>query len=169
MHKAAILGICISILTPSSLLAERQPAETESVALRNVELSSRAELNGQMVSPEGHPIGNAALVVTLNKVTHRVVTDENGRFVVKNLRGGQCVIHTADHEVFACRLWMHGTAPPNSIRSVAIVKQGDTIVRGQLGLPNVLTSMTTTQQLVLGVAVFAGTTAGLVSAYDDGS
>lgn len=105
----------------------------EKYNLANVELQVDGNLAGQLLSENGLPVMNTTVQVhdqsDPNKVAQTVKTDKNGQFKVASLKGGSCILTVADHS-YACRTWVHGTAPPKSIRSIALVAEGD-VVRGQ--------------------------------------
>ena len=62
---------------------------------------------------------------------HRVLTDRNGRFRVRDLRGGSYAV-SVDRSTRVLRVWKAGTAPPNT-RPSALVVSNDLVMRGQCG------------------------------------
>lgn len=139
----------------------------ERVELRNVELATRQILNGRFVNNAGQPLFGVVITIQVAKDVYKVVTDKTGRFSVSGLRGGQCIIVIGD-ETFACRLWANGTAPPMSLKSIALVDStgDDTVVRGQ-GVRDGIRSLTQSQKIGLGVFAVAGTVLGFALAQDD--
>jgi len=138
------------------------PSSTK-LQLQNVELNEKGQLVGQVVSETGQP-GIAAIVVRsqsdLNKVATHVKTDESGRFVIDGLKGGKCLF-TIGTDSFLCQTWAHGTAPPKSLKSVAVVTKSG-VVLGQSSfrptgrIRNSLSAMTGTQKaLLVGVVAAA--------------
>ena len=149
----------------------------DKLQLKQVELTEQGELIGQYLNQVGQPVPESEINVVVGKQSQRVVTDEQGRFVVSGLHGGRCVIQAGD-EHFACQLWVHGTAPPNAIETVAIVKTDASVARGQFGplnrfsgmgggLRNRLASLTTPQKVGLGILVAGGTAIAIAVAQDD--
>ena len=138
--------------------------------LKNIELTATGQLLGQFVTHAGLAVPNSEIAVQVGKDTHKITSDERGRFSLCGLQGGRCVIHTSD-EVFACQLWAHGTAPPGSIDSIAIVASETSNVRGQSGLwpppyipvPARLAALSGKQAALIGLAI-AGATVGIVVA-----
>ena len=145
----------------------QNPTE-DAVKLKNVELTEAGSLAGQYLTHSGQPLASAPIVVTFGKTTHKAVTDEKGRFIVEGLQGGRCVLQIGG-DTFACQLWMHGTAPPNSIESVAIVKSDGSVVRGNgiplpyIPIPGRLSALSTKQLICLGL-IAGGATAIAVAA-----
>ncbi|MDG1895797.1 MAG: carboxypeptidase-like regulatory domain-containing protein [Fuerstiella sp.] len=160
------------LVSPSASFADAsgvQANSAERVELSNVELAKGEVLNGQLVNNAGQPLAGVAVTLQIAKSSHQVVTDKAGRFAVAGLRGGQCIITIGD-KTFACRLWTNGTAPPRSLKSIALVnsKGEDTLVRGQ-GLSNRIRSLTRSQQIALGALVIGGTALAVALAQNDAS
>lgn len=107
--------------------------KVEQMVLRNVELSDNGQLQGQLLNKSGQAIPNADFEVEQKDNSQKVVTGADGKFTVANLTSGQCLFRV-DGDVFACRVWKRGTAPPNAVASLALVASTD-VVRGQFGLP----------------------------------
>jgi hypothetical protein len=160
------------LVSPAASFADGSPVHANSaerVKLRNVELATGEVLNGQFVNNAGQPLIGAVVTIRLAKDIHKVTTDNAGRFSVRGLHGGQCIILIGD-ETFACRLWANGTAPPRSLKSIALVTLdgADTLVRGQ-GIQDRIRSLTRSQQIALGALVIGGTALGIALAQDDAS
>ncbi|MDG2130421.1 MAG: carboxypeptidase-like regulatory domain-containing protein [Fuerstiella sp.] len=160
------------LMSPIASFADGTPVHADSakrVELRNVELATGEVLNGQFVNTAGQPLIGAVVTIRLAKDIHKVTTDNAGRFSVRGLHGGQCLIHIGD-KAFACRLWANGTAPPRSLKSIALVNSDseDTLVRGQ-GIQDRIRSLTRSQQIALGAIVIGGTALGIALAQDDAS
>lgn len=173
--------LCLAFMIGPVTLCAGQPtppSSDHSVKFEDVELSAAGELSGQFLTSVGIPIQQKPLEFQIGTQHQRVLTDESGRFVVTGLHGGQCTIRTQD-DVFVCRVWAHGTAPPGSVRSVAIVTPAESEVRGQSFLNRQrayfsrsagrLSALTTKQKVILGLLVTAGTTIAIVESEDDGS
>ena len=160
--------LAITLFTSPQLLhaGDSAAAKTSStndatVQLKNVELSPKGHLTGQFVTSAGQAVVGQKLTMTVGKQKQTIETDAAGKFTAPVAGSGQCVIAVKD-DVYACRVWTHGTAPPRSLKSVAIVQSTDSTVRGQLGRfgtfnPRArLMMLSTTQKVVLGVAVGIG-------------
>ena len=140
--------------------------------LKNVELSAEGQLAGQCITSAGLPVADADITLQMDGRQTTIATDGSGKFVVDNLTGGRCVI-TFGEESYACRLWQNGTAPPNAIKSVAVVASKGAQVRGNIlwpppyiPVPARLAAISGKQALGLGL-IIAGATVGIVAATDD--
>lgn len=170
---ALALGVLVAPMTTTQASG---PAEVRSqpVKLKNVELDATGSLSGQYVTHTGVPVPGANIVVRIAGDNHKVTSDKDGRFVLPNLKGGRCVV-TAGKEVYACQLWAHGTAPPGSIHSVAVVASEASQVRGNglwpppyIPVPQKLAALSKKQALGLGI-LFTGATFAIIElANDDG-
>jgi hypothetical protein len=138
MRSSLISVIAVSLLIPSgTLLGAEAMAKPSAVAvppaLKHVELGVGGVLNGQLVDTAGNPVVAVTLSVISGDTEIKITTNRNGRFSVGHLKGGLCVIKVDDAS-YGCRLWHHGTAPPNAIDSIAMVQEGD-VARGQHNFP----------------------------------
>ena len=138
MRSSLICVIAVSLLIPSgTLLGADAVTKSSAVAvppkLKDVELRVGGVLNGQLVDTAGNPVLAATVSVVAGDKEIKIVTNRTGRFAVSPLNGGLCVIKVDDAS-YACRLWHHGTAPPNAIDSIAVVQEGD-VARGQHNCP----------------------------------
>ena len=114
--------------------ARPTPIKAESsttVKLKQVELTEQGKLKGQFLNAAGLPVGGVPVSVTVQKSEFKVKTDERGHFSIKCQSGGTAVIRIGK-EVFACQIWLHGTAPPKAIKSIAIVAATEDIVMGNM-------------------------------------
>lgn len=183
MRRQIHLTLVFSLLFAPSVSMATDPAPipidegTEKLELKQVELTEQGELIGQYLNQVGQPVAKSEINVVVGKQSQRVVTDEQGRFVVGGLKGGRCVIQAGD-EHFACQVWAHGTAPPSAIETVAIVKTDASVARGQFGglnrlnrmgggMRNRLASLTTRQKVGLGILAAGGTAIAIAVAQDD--
>ncbi len=149
------------------------PAEKETaLQLKNVELSASGQLVGQYVTATGSPIAEQELSVTIGTQKQTISTDRMGRFAAKVATGGRCVIGVGD-DVYACRVWTNGTAPPKSLKSVAIVQESEATARGQFGRfgtfnPTArLMMLSTRQKVILAALVGAGVGVAISEATQD--
>lgn len=183
----SLLVMALAAVTQSALAdlpVERMPPQrNDRLQLQNIELSRSGELTGQYVTSVGTPLTGQTLIFRLGKQNRKVVTDDSGRFRLPNLTGGQCVI-TADEDTYACRLWTRGTAPPNSLQSIAVIQRQDIAVRGQSFLPAIprpsfprpaflpnsmarLGTLTRKQKVGIGLLITAGITVAVVQGDND--
>lgn len=186
INSVLLLSLLTSPFT-SAVVADELPLvespDSAQVHLRNVELTEGGTLQGQYLNEAGVPVADVEVLVTCNKSEHRATTDAAGKFSVEGLKGGRAIIR-ADKEVFACQLWAQGTAPPNSIKSIALVNSNGEVLRGNHGfggvapgfmsghtglrgiLPGRLAALSGKQLLALGL-VAGGTIAIAEGASDD--
>jgi hypothetical protein len=123
----AAAAACVAMLLPPPALAVEPVHSGTDVALRDGGL-----LVGQVVDPQG--VAQAGAVVSVRYAEHevvRTVTDANGVFAARGLRGGQYQLLT-DDGISVCRLWAPNTAPP-AARPAALLVSGNDVVRGQWG------------------------------------
>lgn len=110
---------------PTLTHAANQPAANGKAALqlKNVELSADGTLQGQVLTESGMP-GIAAITVhsqaDAKAVAQVIKTNESGQFEIKGLKNGRCIF-TIGEDSFACRVWNHRTAPPQSLQTIAVV------------------------------------------------
>lgn len=139
MRKIVNPALAITLVFSSTLAAGENigPAPIERgskrVVLKNVELSEGGNLPGQLLNKSGQALPNVEFVIEQKDKVHRVLTGTDGKFDAAGLKSGQCVFRVED-DVFACRVWKRGTAPPNSLTTFALVASKD-VVRGQFGIP----------------------------------
>lgn len=136
-----VASVCIGILTSQSGL---QAAEANSKAgkqnvrpilvpkVMDVTLGEGGTLTGKFVDNQGKAVHAApVMIVHKGKEVARTMTDEEGRFVIRNLRAGDHAICNAQY-VQQARLWTEKNAPPSAkSESVIVANQG--VVRGQDG------------------------------------
>ena len=139
--KMALAGVaCVGLLLPQSVLQAGGLQTIDSDAVKraavvvDVALGENGTLTGQVVDSQG--IGLDGVVVSMTQGQDEVatsVTNKEGVFVVKDLRGGVYQI-VAGQAVGSFRLWAANTAPP-SARAKAVLVSSDQFVRGQGILP----------------------------------
>lgn len=145
-----------------------QPNRTP--VLKNVELTPAFSLPGQFVNSEAAPVAGVEVTVLTSSGKTLVVTDQQGRFEVPGLKGGQCLLKIED-QTYACRLWVNGTAPPGSMKSIAIVQDDKPLIRGQSRFSRAarLGRVNGGQKVALGLLIAGGTTVAIVASETDGS
>ena len=161
MTWAIALTLVVSPALSYGAETEVKDSETK-VSLRNVELTKAGTLEGQVLTTAGVAVADAKVVVRsqtdVRKVGQELVTDRNGRFIAAGLKTGTCIVETGD-ETYAVRVWQTGTAPPKSLKNVALVRHSQGTVRGNWLTDNRLAagirSLTPRQKLCLGVLVGA--------------
>lgn len=155
-----------SIVTSPTLLQAGVNTKTQAannVTLVNVELQADGSAVGQLVTDSGLAVTGMDIKVhdqkDVKQVSSKATTDKSGQFVINNLNSGTLVL-SVGNESFACRVWQHGTAPPKSLTSFALVAGSD-VVRGQDCVPckptmmQRLRCMSAGQKLGLGLVVAA--------------
>lgn len=173
-----VLSVCL-VASPQASLAVSadaseagQKANGQRLKLKNIELSPGGVLRGQYVNSVGTPQQGQVVVATIGSEQHELVTDRDGRFEIGNLSGGRCVLDVGG-EVFACQVWANGTAPPKSLKSIAVVQTSKSEVRANPIFPTTvapLTSLSTSGKVALGLLIISGATIAIVEASDeDGS
>lgn len=139
----------------------------QDVQLKNVQLDAGGTLVGQYVSESGQPVAGVKIAVKMGKTLKGVQTDAKGRFELTGLKGGRAFFHIGE-EVYAAQLWANGTAPPNSISTLALVKtDGSDTVRGQNGFTGRIASLTPKSKALLGVAALGGAAVAIAVAADN--
>lgn len=128
--------LCLALAFPSSLMSSCLQAQDSPAAatvqkpvLRNVELNAQGELKLIVVDKEGNPVSASVVRIRCGSAEVAGIADEAGRLTVANLQGGTCTIFIAD-QMYACRVWRNGTAPPKSVTSIALVDDASPQVRG---------------------------------------
>ena len=137
------------------------------LAIRDVALQREGGLEGQVLDPQGTPVGNAVVAASQNgKLLAVVRTDSQGGFTFPRLRAG--VYHVATrHTGGLYRVWTADAAPPAATHGVLLV-DGPAVVRGDLGAVRNVSSLLT-NPLVLGVLVAAIIAYPLATDSDDAS
>lgn len=122
------------VLAANPQTVNPQAAVVPAVEIRDVALQPGGVLHGQVVDPQGAVCSHAPVrIVRLSDQTPVAITqaDDQGHFTIQGLSGGVYRIETpAGASVY--RLWASNTAPPSAIAS-ALVVQGDSAMRGNLG------------------------------------
>ena len=185
MRSKIVWTIAATFVLPAMLNADENPApivrRASSVQLKNVELSVGGELVGQFVTKAGLPLAGRAIELEQRESRQTVKVADDGTFRVSGLESGTVVFRAAQ-DSFACRVWNHGTAPPKSLKSLALVSSGE-IVLGQLHIPTILPlphlpfplpfagavgSMGLGQSVGLGVLAAGGAGIAIAVSQDDG-
>jgi len=105
----------------------------------DVSLAPGGLFAGQVVNAQGVAESGAEVVLRYQgQDVVRTVTDENGSFAARGLRGGQYEVQVSGGVVH-CRLWTDRTAPPAARPSALIVADSD-VMNGQGGFGSLLSN-----------------------------
>lgn len=135
LQGAAVALATLGFVVPSPKLFAADKAAAKKVQksqVPDVSLASGGVFSGRVVDHSGTPLEGAEVVVKQGKdeVT-RTVTDKNGLFTAKNLKGGVYQVSSGNTDgVF--RLWTEKTAPPVA-KGQALLVMGENGARGQFG------------------------------------
>lgn len=111
-------------------LAMAQSASAQGPAIRDVALQADSVLQGQLLNKSGTPKASTPVVVAQKgKVVVVAMTDKQGRFSIRGIRGGVYQIES-EHANGVYRLWAPKTAPP-AAKSAVLMVVDDSVVRGQ--------------------------------------
>lgn len=128
---------CLGLLCPQAKILAAAPQAAEKPAPKapakgpiDVALAKGGTFQGRMVNDKGEMIEGASVVIRqAGRVVAETSTNDEGRFAVKNLRGGTYEVKAGKVDG-VCRLWTHDTAPPSAANEVTIVSHSK-VVRGQ--------------------------------------
>lgn len=139
LKGAAVVLATLGFVVPSPKLfadggqkAQQQPVKkAQKSQIPDVSLAG-GSFSGRVVDHSGTPLEGAEVVVKQgkNEVT-RAVTDKNGVFTAKNMKGGVYQVSSGNTDgVF--RLWTEKSAPP-AAKGQALLVMGENGGRGQFG------------------------------------
>lgn len=176
MKKFTTLALATLLLVSPAVSVAGQTAPTplpgsaqKEVQLKNIQLKAGGILSGQYVTTAGKPVAGVKIGVKSGEATQQVQTDSKGRFELKGLKGGRTFFQIGE-EVYAAQLWANGTAPPNAISSLALVKEdGSELVRGQgnQGFGSRIRSLSPRGKALLGVAAIGAAATAIAIAADN--
>ncbi len=131
-QRLATAIACLGMIVPPSAFAGNPFAGNSTLAspVADVALGAGGQFTGKVVNAQGAPV--SATTVSLRQEGQEVAnttTDEQGRFGVQGLRGGQYQVVTENGSV-VYRLWAPQTAPP-AANSSALIVTGTEIMNGQ--------------------------------------
>ena len=147
MYRPALAAFLVTCLTPfaeaSDAVQSARPGSQTAIGdqakrlnLINVELSPNGTLNGRVLDASGKSIVGVIVAASRQTAPGKSLpavlsnTDANGRFSVAMSHGSVCVLQIGEW-LYPCRTWKHGTAPPKSVKDIALVISDEPIVRGQ--------------------------------------
>ena len=127
LSNAASIAVCFGILLSNSAFGS-DPARTQ--VARDVELTADGTLQGQVYTPEGSPVENAAVELRYQGIAiARTTTGAQGDFLITGVRGG--AHHLAVGSMMSpVRLWKNGTAPEGAVEGI-VVAANENVIRGQ--------------------------------------
>lgn len=164
LNRIASIAACVGMLltgVSSAFEGNRTPIA------RDVEISSRGTLQGQVLTPAGAPVANAAVRLAWQGTpVAETKTTAEGRFVISGVRSGVHELSVGASQS-SVRLWKNGTAPANALQTISVT-ENEQVVRGQFadgGVRGQTSSTFLTIAAVAGVAV--GTTALVFATNDD--
>ncbi|MEY4187514.1 MAG: hypothetical protein RIT02_2548 [Planctomycetota bacterium] len=163
LNRMASIAACVGMLltgVSSAFEGNRAPIA------KDVEISARGTLQGQVLTPAGTPIANAPVRLAWQGTpVAETKTTAEGRFVISGVRSGVHELSVGSSQS-SLRLWKNGTAPANSLQTVSVT-ENEQVVRGQFadGVVGSTNSTFITIAAVAGVAV--GTTALVIAANND--
>lgn len=137
--RVTMLLVCLSALAPPAfLLADDVATPSKSAAsmsaaqLTDVQLAKSGILVGYVLDGQGHPVKNEQVrIFHHDRRIASAVTNKQGAYLVKGLRGGVHVVH-AKNSRGSFRFWTNKSAPP-SAKSVALNVVDAKTIRGQMG------------------------------------
>ena len=121
----------VSVKTPLStkIVSGVRAAQTPS----DIVLQDKGVVVGRIVDAKGLPVANSPVSFQASgKEVVRAVSDNNGRFEAKGLKGGVYHVASTGHNG-VYRLWAPRTAPPAAAKGLSITSQPVDVVRGQYG------------------------------------
>ena len=163
LNRIASIAACVGMLltgVSSAFEGNRTPIA------RDVEISARGTLQGQVLTPAGAPVANAAVRLAWQGTpVAETKTTAEGRFVISGVRSGVHELSVGASQS-SVRLWKNGTAPANALQTISVT-ENEQVVRGQFadGVRGTSNSTFLTIAAVAGVAV--GTTALVIAANND--
>ena len=135
----ALATLGLAIPSPKLFAADQKPAAQKPAAssapksqVADVSLAAGGVFAGRVVDKTGTPLEGAVVVVKQGTTeVVRTVTDKNGLFTAKNMKGGVYQVTSGNTDgVF--RLWTEKTAPPVA-KGHALLVIGENGARGQFG------------------------------------
>ena len=135
VKSAAIVLATVGFVVPSpKLFAADQPQANAPAKSKipDVSLAAGGVFSGRVVDHSGTPLEGAEVVVKQGKKEiSRTMTDKNGIFAVKEMKGGVYQVSSGNTDgVF--RIWTEKTAPPIA-KGQALLVMGENGARGQFG------------------------------------
>ncbi len=131
--RAVTAVAIIGLLLPRPVWA-LQPTGTINVAVKNtadVQLDDAGTFWGQVIRADGQPLASVPIHITRHgKLVASVHTDSEGKFAVRQMRGGVYEVATP-YQSDVIRLWAARTAPPTAAERLILTARSADIVRAQ--------------------------------------
>jgi len=125
----ATLGFVVPC--PNLSAADQSAKRAQKSQIPDVSLAGGV-FSGRVVDHSGTPMEGAEVVIKQGKdEVSRTVTDKNGLFAAKNLKGGVYQVSSGNTDG-VYRLWTEKTAPP-AAKGQALLVMGENGARGQFG------------------------------------
>jgi len=167
------LAICLTLSPALAQDASSKANNDSSIELKNVALNSKGELIGRLMSPSGKPKPHVEVKrhssANIKQIVGTVKTDKDGRFVIRGLHRGSCLL-TAQDQSYAFRVWPEKQAPPNAIKTIALITKSIEF-RGQqnerFASGNSTWGLSTAQKLTIGVGIAAAIAIPVALSSDD--
>ena len=134
----------------------------------DIGLTQGGTFTGRVVDQTGAALEGAEVVVKQGKTeVTRTITDKQGSFVAKNLKGGVYTIASGATEG-TYRVWAEKTAPPSAQDQVLIV-MGQNGVRGQVGAVRGQDGGGLLTYVIVGTAIVGAGAGGYYAGYAAGT
>lgn len=136
LKRAAICLAAMGIVLPQAPAmadsATRPASKVQKASLPDVCLTTGGTLSGRVVDHTGKVLEGAQVTLSVDKKeVAKTVTDKEGLYSFKNLKGGVYQISSGNTDgIF--RVWAEKTAPP-SAKEHALLVMGENGARGQFG------------------------------------
>jgi hypothetical protein len=137
LKGAAVSLACWGFIVPQADLLAAGPKQdvktgqtVKAPQVADVALTAGGTVAGKVVDAQGKGVDGAVVSVVYGKTeVAKTVTDKDGNYSVKNLRGGVHAI-VAGQQAKLFRFWAADTAPPQT-RDLALIVSSKGTVRGQ--------------------------------------
>ncbi|APZ92085.1 Ig-like domain-containing protein [Fuerstiella marisgermanici] len=180
MYRPALVMLLAACITSFAHGSDAGPAgkldsrigageKADRFELLNVELSPQGTLQGRVLDAAGKSLTGVTVGVRIQSAQNKSAvpalakTDADGRFSFAISHGSVCVLQTGEW-LYPIRTWRHGTAPPKSVKDVALVVSDKPIVRGQ---SNRVRRMSTGQKYGVAAAALGGVAAYMALSRDN--
>lgn len=131
-------AVAALVLQPAALWAQTPATglnpNSAAPQVVDVRLDARGGLSGQVLTPQGQPIANAAVAVADAPQPVVTTTNENGRFRLADMRGGVHQLQVGGH-VQTCRVWTAQAAPPSAVPQLLVVQDSQVALAQHCGSP----------------------------------
>ena len=106
------------------------PPPVKRAQINDIALGAGGELRGRVLDIQGRATdAYQVIVIQDGRQVGTVAVDKQGSFATRGLRGGMFQVAVAGN-LYACRGWVQGTAPPAAVAQLLVVPAG-VVERGQ--------------------------------------